>query len=166
MVAVYLSLGSNIDKEYNIVSAITQLKRYFPQLVCSPVYETEAVGFEGDNFYNLVIGIETKLSLPSLQCLIRLLEFSHGRVRNSEKFNSRTLDIDILLYGDCTGCHTNINLPRNEILKYAFVLKPLADIAPQLIHPILHISYQNLWSEYSTRQEFKTQHLTEASLFF
>lgn len=144
MTRVYLSFGSNIDREHNIRSGLDALARHFPQLVLSPVYESSAVGFDGEAFLNLVVAIDTELSVGELSAMLRAIEADHGRTRGEKKFASRTLDIDILTYGDAVGVIDGVELPRDEILKHAFVLKPLADIAPEERHPLLQKNYAEL----------------------
>lgn len=144
MTRVYLSFGSNIDREHNIRSGLDALARHFPGLMLSPVYESAAVGFDGEPFFNLVVAIDTDLAVGELSALLRAIEADHGRTRGEKKFASRTLDIDILTYGDNVGTIDGVELPRDEILKHAFVLKPLADIAPQDIHPLRGKSYAQL----------------------
>lgn len=144
MTKVYLSLGSNIDREANIASGLDALAREFGSVALSPVYESEAVGFDGEPFLNLVAAIETALSVGELASVLRRIEAEHGRVRGEKKFASRTLDIDILTYADAVGVVDGVELPRDEILKHAFVLKPLADLAPQERHPETGQRYQDL----------------------
>ncbi|MBD3645599.1 2-amino-4-hydroxy-6-hydroxymethyldihydropteridine diphosphokinase [Alcanivorax sp.] len=144
---VYLSLGSNIDRAHNIRSGLQALAAAFGELAVSPVYESEAVGFSGDAFYNLVVGIDTTLSVGELAAALRDIEKDHGRVRGEKKFSSRTLDIDILTYDDLTGEIDGVQLPRDEILKHAFVLKPLVDLAPDAIHPEIDKPYRQLLEE-------------------
>lgn len=141
---VFLSLGSNIDREHNIRSGLNALARIFTPLAISPVYESEAVGFDGDAFYNLVVGLKATLSVGELAACLKDIEKDHGRVRGEKKFSSRTLDIDILTYNDCVGEVDGVQLPRDEILKHAFVLKPLVDLAPDALHPETKTSYQAL----------------------
>lgn len=144
---VYLSLGSNIDREHNIRSGLTALAATFGELMVSPVYESEAVGFSGDAFYNLVVGVDTDLTVGELAAVLRQIEKDHGRVRGEKKFSSRTLDIDILTYNDLTGEIDGVQLPRDEILKHAFVLRPLVDLAPDAIHPEIGKPYRQLLEE-------------------
>lgn len=144
MTRVYLSFGSNIDREHNIRSGLDALARHFPQLLLSPVYESSAVGFDGEAFLNLVVAIDTELCVGELSAMLRAIEADHGRTRGEKKFASRTLDIDILTYGDAVGVIDGVELPRDEILKHAFVLKPLADIAPEERHPLLQKNYAEL----------------------
>lgn len=148
MAKVFLSLGSNIEREHHISLALNELRAAFGEISCSPVYESEAVGFNGDPFYNLVVGIETEQAIGHLNTFLHRLEDQHGRIRGEEKFSARTLDIDILLYDDWVGTFDKVNLPRGEILKHAFVLLPLADLIPQEQHPIEHKSYAELWQNF------------------
>ena len=148
MATVYLSLGSNIDREKNLSAGLDALVKAFGDLRMSEVFESEAVGFDGDNFYNLVAAIETDLSVGELAMRLRDIEDENGRVRSGPKFSARTLDIDILTYGDHTGVIDGVKLPRSEILKNAFVLLPLSELAPDTVHPLEGKTYQQLWEEY------------------
>nr|WP_010133382.1 2-amino-4-hydroxy-6-hydroxymethyldihydropteridine diphosphokinase [Microbulbifer agarilyticus] len=148
MAIVYLSLGSNIDREKHLCAALDALVEAFGDLKMSQVYESEAVGFEGDNFYNLVAAIDTGLSVGELALRLRDIEDANGRVRSGPKFSARTLDIDILTYGDLTGEVDGVALPRDEILKNAFVLLPFSELAPQAVHPVAKQTYQQLWEAY------------------
>ena len=141
---VFLSLGSNIDRDSNIRGGLDALARHFGTIRLSPVYESEAVGFDGSPFFNLVAAIDTDMAVGELAQLLRDIEAAHGRRRGEKKFSSRTLDIDILTYGDLVGEHDGVSLPRDEILKHAFVLMPLADLAPQARHPERDVAYAEL----------------------
>lgn len=148
MAEVTLSLGSNIDREHNIRSGLDALRAAFGDVEISPVYESEAVGFEGEAFLNLVAVIRTDLPVGELSDRLRAIEADHGRVREGgKKFSSRTLDIDILTCGDLTGVVEGVELPRDEILKHAFVLMPLADLRPEGVHPTEKKSYRELLAE-------------------
>ena len=103
MSTVFLSRGSNSDRQHNIGSGLDDLATAFGELRLSPVYESEAVGFKGSPFFNLVVALETDLPVAALADRLRDIERAHGRVRGEKKFASRTLDIDILTYGDLTG---------------------------------------------------------------
>ncbi|MDX1693259.1 MAG: 2-amino-4-hydroxy-6-hydroxymethyldihydropteridine diphosphokinase [Ketobacteraceae bacterium] len=153
MTRVYLSLGSNIDRHKHIRNALHELSALFGHLVLSTVYESEAVGFAGDHFYNLVVGLDTDLSIGELQAEIKRIEDDNGRVRGGPKFSSRTLDIDILTYGDFVGEEAGVTLPRDEITKNAFVLLPLSEVAPDELHPELNKSFQTLWEEYDKSRQ-------------
>ncbi|HTF97901.1 MAG TPA: 2-amino-4-hydroxy-6-hydroxymethyldihydropteridine diphosphokinase [Cellvibrio sp.] len=148
MTVIYLSLGSNVDRHKHILSALDALNNLLGELVVSSVYESKSVGFDGSNFFNLVVGAETDLSITELSENLKRIEDDNGRKRNGPKFSPRTLDIDILTYGDFVGVENGIELPRAEITKNAFVLLPLAEIAPSVSHPQLQKTYQQLWADY------------------
>lgn len=148
MTVGYISIGSNVEKERNITSSLKALETQFGQLLISNVYETEAVGFVGDSFYNLVVGFESSLTAKEVAKLLRQIELDHGRSRDSQKFSPRTLDLDLILYGDAIISDGRLQLPRDEILRYAFVLEPLAEIAGEKKHPISGRSYRDLWEDF------------------
>lgn len=145
MVRVYVGVGSNIDPEWNIREGIKSLRSRFGELIISPVYESEAVGFSGDNFYNLVIGFNSDEPYEQIATALHEIEASFGRDRGQGYMSSRTLDLDLLLYGELVVEEGNLQLPRNDILEYAFVLKPLAELAGDQLHPVLKRSYSDLW---------------------
>ena len=142
---VFVSIGSNIDREKNIRAGIDALKKTFGELILSPVYETEAVGFDGDPFYNLVAAFETELNPYQVNDALHQIEEDNGRDRSDPKLSSRTLDIDLLLYDDLIINDGKLQIPRDEIEKYAFVLKPLVDIAENVIYPITGKNLEELW---------------------
>lgn len=152
-VRVYLSLGSNINPRQHLKAALDALHETFGDMTLSRVYESQAVGFSGDNFYNLVVGLECALSVGQLLKCLRAIEDDNARDRSGPKFSARTLDIDILTYGDLVGEIDGIALPRDEILKYAFVLIPLADIASDERHPVLRETYGNLVKKMDIRRQ-------------
>ena len=149
MPKVYLGIGSNIQRKQHIKQAIDTLRMTFGELQISPIYETEAIGFAGDPFYNCVVGITTEFSLLELANHLRNIEANNGRVRGEKKFSARTLDIDIICYGDINGTVDGIELPRDEVFRYAFVLKPLADIAPDELCPGSTKNWGTLWHEFT-----------------
>jgi len=152
-VRVYISIGTNIDRERHVAAALDALQEWFGHLQISPVYESESVGFDGSPFLNLVVGVETGLTVGELSSRFKQLEADNGRRRDVPKFSARTLDLDILTYGDRTGVVDGVELPRGEILKNAFVLRPLADIAPEALHPSCGKTYRELWQAYNTGQK-------------
>ena len=143
-----VSLGSNINKEHNIRSALSALEHCFGALNNSSIYETAAVGFAGDSFYNLVSAFSSDLTAADIVQQLKIIEAEHDRVRSAEKFSSRTLDIDLLLYGQQVIQTETINIPHDDILKYAFVLEPLVEIAATQKHPVNGISYAQLWADF------------------
>ena len=153
MTHVVLSLGSNIEREKNIRFALKELETQYGRLDVSPVYETSAVGFDGPAFYNLIAGLNSKQQLPDIVESLRNIESRAGRVRGAKSFDSRVLDIDVVLYGDRNMRGEGYNIPRDEIEKYAYVLKPLADIYPDLIHPVLGASIASMWREFEMKEQ-------------
>lgn len=148
MTAIYLSLGSNVDRHKNIRAALDALADLLGELHISSVYESKSVGFDGSNFFNLVVGADTALTIAELSETLKRIEDNNGRKRNGPKFSPRTLDIDILTYGNFVGVESGIELPRAEITKNAFVLLPLAEIAAEILHPQLQKTYRDLWLSY------------------
>ncbi len=153
MSKVYLGLGSNLHAHKHLHNALTALARRFGSLEISPVYESRAVGFVGNNFLNLVVAIETDLEPQALVPFLKDIERNNGRDSNSPKFSDRTLDIDILVYDQWVGEAEGLSLPRAEILKHAFVLKPFADLAPDYIHPLSGRSLSEHWQDFPARDQ-------------
>ena len=148
MSIAYLGLGSNVDARANIRSGIGALRASFGEIALSPIYRAPAVGFAGDDFINLVARVETGLDPLELRDFLHELEDRHGRDRSQPKFSDRTLDIDILLYDDLYLLSPLLEIPREEILTAAHVLRPLADLAPDLPHPVLRRRMAELWREF------------------
>lgn len=148
MPKAYVSIGSNVERDRHIPQALEDLAERFGPLDVSSVYETAAVGFTGDPFYNLVVGFETGLDVDQLAAVLSELEHRHGRRRDAQKFAPRTLDLDLILYGDLVRSDRKPYLPRDEITRYAFMLEPLAEIAPTLRDPLSGRSYAELWAAF------------------
>jgi 2-amino-4-hydroxy-6-hydroxymethyldihydropteridine diphosphokinase len=153
MAKIYISLGSNIDRDRNTRAGIQALRERFGELELSSVYESEAVGFEGDAFYNMVIACDVDEDVHSANRALAEIEDTHGRDRSGPRFSSRTLDLDLLLYDDLVLDEQGLRLPREEILKNAFVLWPLAEIAPELVHPVAEKTYAELWAGFDKSKE-------------
>ena len=153
MAVVFLGVGSNIERERYIVAGLDALQQLFGHLSLSPVYESDAIGFDGEPFLNLVVRVETQLGVGALQKALRHIEFEHGRPQNASRFSARQLDIDILTYDDRVGDVEGVELPRGEILDNAFVLRPLSELAPDDIHPASGRTYARHWDEYDAESQ-------------
>lgn len=148
MPQIYIGVGSNIDRQASMLASVEALVGAFGCLSLSRVFESEAVGFEGDNFYNMIVGALTEKTLQCVCDGLRQIEVALGRAPDARKFSSRTADLDLLLYGD-TKCELPLVLPRQEITENAFVLWPLSELAGSLCHPGTDLSYTELWRNYS-----------------
>jgi 2-amino-4-hydroxy-6-hydroxymethyldihydropteridine diphosphokinase len=147
-----LSLGSNLQREKHIRFALSALRGLFARLEVSPVYETRAVGFEGPDFYNLVVVVDTSLDLDVVLDKLRQIEIDAGRRRDEKSFQSRNLDIDVLLFGGENLRDQGRNIPRSEIEHAAYVLKPLAQVLPKIRHPVSGRCFEDLWADFDTDQ--------------
>jgi 2-amino-4-hydroxy-6-hydroxymethyldihydropteridine diphosphokinase len=146
MVRAYVAIGSNVEAERHVTMAVQAMRGRFGALQLSPVYRNQAVGFEGDDFLNAVVGFDTAMDVPVLKTALDEIEVACGRLRGAARFAPRTLDLDLLLFGDRVDAAEK--LPRADILRYAFVLKPLADIVPDMLHPVAGRSYRDLWEHF------------------
>ena len=149
---IYISVGSNVDKEKHTKAGLQGMYQAFGELTLSSVFESESVGFEGNNFYNLVVKASTELSIAEVCSVLKKIEQDNKRQRGEQKFAPRTLDLDLLLYDSQVTTHP-IVLPRPEVLYNAFVLKPLAEIAADEVHPQINKSYAELWQTYDKSQQ-------------
>ncbi len=148
MTLLALSLGSNVEREKHIHFALGALQGLFGKLDISSVYETRALGFEGPDFYNLVVVSHTLLELDTLLEKLYQIEHDAGRIRDGKRFKSRVLDIDVLLFGDSNLREEGRNIPRNEIDHAAYVLKPLAQVLPDMRHPISGRRFESSWANF------------------
>jgi len=148
MVDVYVSAGSNVAPEENLRLACRELRRRFGPLDISDTYRNPPVGFSGDFFFNLVLRFRTAESPAAVVAELERLHALAGRVRGPERFAPRTLDLDLLLYGAAVIPDAGIRVPREDILKYGFVLGPLAQLAPDLQHPVTGQSMAELWANF------------------
>ncbi|MDX1697706.1 MAG: 2-amino-4-hydroxy-6-hydroxymethyldihydropteridine diphosphokinase [Thiohalobacterales bacterium] len=147
MAQVYVSVGSNIARRKNIAHALDLLAGRYGELQLSGVYESEAVGFDSAPFYNMVIGFHTDDPPRTVQRALHDIEARCGRVRTAT-LSARTIDLDLLLYADLVIEEDGMLLPRDDITRYAFVLYPLSEIAPDGRHPVSGRPYAELWAEY------------------
>lgn len=152
MAQIFISIGSNVDKEHYIKAALAILPMHFDNVIYSSIFESESVGFEGNNFYNLVAAATTELPLADVCALLKRIEQEHGRTPSDKKFSPRTLDLDLLFFDDVI-CDTPAQLPRDEITKNAFVLWPLAEVASEFAHPEENKTVGQLWHEYDKTKQ-------------
>ncbi len=149
MPRIFVSIGSNIEPEKNIRAAVRALRAAYGALTLSRVYESPPQGFSGDNFYNLVATFDSAEPVEAIKARLAAIETAHGRTRSDRRLASRTLDLDLLLYDDAVIHRAGLDLPRADIREYAFVLAPLAEIAPDLRHPETGESYMAMWEKFS-----------------
>lgn len=153
-VRVFVSAGSNIEPRANLKTACRALEKHYRELELSPLYQSAAEGFSGPDFLNLVAGFRTAEAPAEILARLAELEAQAGRDRSAGKFSSRTLDLDLLLYGDRVDAP--LKLPHPDIERYAFVLKPLADLAPDLRHPVSGATMAELWRSFSGPREIRS----------
>ena len=147
-VDVYVSAGSNVAPEENLRMACQELTRRFGALDVSGVYRNPPVGFSGADFLNLVLHFRTVEPPATIIAELERLHVLAGRERGAERFAPRTLDLDLLLYGNAVLPEAGIRVPREDILKYGFVLRPLAELAPSLRHPVTGQTMAELWARF------------------
>ncbi len=148
MASVYLGLGSNIDAEDNLRLGINELRSRYGSVDLSGVYQSAALGFEGDDFWNMVVGLTSEQSPLDIQRQIEEIHALSGRQRGADRLTSRPLDIDLLMYGDIVSTEPPLRLPRQDILEYGFVLRPFAELAPDTVHPETGRSLAAHWQDF------------------
>src|ERR1051325_2890020 len=156
MPRVYVSIGSNIEREKNVRGAVEALTQRFGTVATSAVYRSKAEGFDGDDFYNLVAGFDTDDPPVRLRDTLIEIETAHGRRRTPARYAPRTLDIDILLYGDRIKHDSGFDIPRREITEHPYVLRPLAEVAPEARHPETGERFADLWRRWPEKQTLQT----------
>ncbi|MCB1735534.1 MAG: 2-amino-4-hydroxy-6-hydroxymethyldihydropteridine diphosphokinase [Gammaproteobacteria bacterium] len=148
MTEVYVSIGSNVDRERHVRDCLLDLRSAFGPIRCSSVYQTRAVGFEGDDFYNLVVAFDSDDEPLAIARRLKTIEVQHGRHKGEARFAPRTLDLDLLLHGNSILDTPELHLPRDEIDRYAFVLCPLAELAPDLRYPGRDATFAQMWARF------------------
>lgn len=147
-VRVFVAAGSNVEPERNLERACAEIAHHWPDAQFSRAYRNAAVGFDGPDFINLVVGFSAAQPLHSVIEKLRGIETNCGRPRYAPKWASRTMDLDVLLYGDHVEKTADYTLPRPDLLKRPYMLGPLAEIAPEVVHPVLHKTIGELWAEF------------------
>ena len=163
MSLIHLNIGSNQNRRSNIRLAVESLELHFSDIVLSSLFESPSEGFKGNDFYNVGVNIYTLKTANEVVDILRDIENSLGRDRSLPKFSSRIIDLDLVLYGGIIN--EDLNVPRKDILKYAFVLAPLAELNPEEIHPLEGASYQNLWKTFQSKQDFILRQYNVEKLF-
>lgn len=148
MPAVYVAAGSNVEPERHLALATELIRREFPDVRVSPWYRNRAVGFEGADFINLVVGFTTPLSINDVLSRLHAIEVACGRPREAPRWAPRSMDLDVLLYGDLVLDEPRVKLPRPDLLKRAFMLGPLAALEPDLVHPTEKLTIGELWQRF------------------
>jgi 2-amino-4-hydroxy-6-hydroxymethyldihydropteridine diphosphokinase len=148
MATVYLGLGSNESPQANLTLALRELQKRYGELAVSATYRSTAVGFDGVDFLNLAVRLQCEDSPHAICDDIERIHDLAGRVRGSEKWKSRSLDIDLLLYDDLVLDERPVRVPRDDILRYSFVLRPLAELAPDQVHPVTGRTMFEHWQEF------------------
>ncbi len=151
MTEIFVSVGSNVDRERHILLSLELLRARFGDLHMSSVYESPSVGFDGDPFFNLVVAFSTRAEPRQIVSALRDIEGRCGRDRSEERFGPRTMDLDLLLVGDRVVDDEDIVLPHEEISSQAFVLCPLAEIAGQRKHPVSGATLAEMWADFEDR---------------
>lgn len=153
MARVFLGLGSNIEPEANLRLGVLELRRRYGELELSNTYQSAAVGFDGADFLNLVVVLESDDSPMSINAQIAAIHAMAGRQRGESKFSSRPLDIDLLLYDDLIMDEPPLRLPRADILDYSFVLRPMAELVPDLVHPVTGRTMAEHWQAFDNDRQ-------------
>ena len=148
MVDVYVAAGSNVQPEVYLTRAVKLMEEQFKPLRVSPAYRNRAVGFEGADFINLVVGFSTVLPFAGVRERLQQIEIACDREPNAPKWAPRSMDLDVLLFGDVISNEPGLIVPRPDLLKRAYMLKPLFDIAPDVVHPTEKKTIADLWAEF------------------
>jgi 2-amino-4-hydroxy-6-hydroxymethyldihydropteridine diphosphokinase len=148
MPEVYVAAGSNVEAERHVQQAVAELKREFPGVRFSSWYRNRAVGFEGEDFINLVAGFTTALPVHAVLERLHAIESRCGRGRDAPRWAPRSMDLDVLLYGDLVCEEPGLKLPRPDLVRRAYMLGPLAELAPQVLHPTAGLTIGELWRRF------------------
>lgn len=162
MTKIHINIGSNQNRRNNIMRALEALKMNFFELVYSDIFESLAYGFKGANFYNMGVNAETDLRIVEVLNILHIIENNQGRDRTQPKFSARQIDLDLILYANAVD--KKYNLPRDDILKYNFVLAPLVQLNPTGIHPSNHQTYQQLYAAMPALKSYNIEILNKERL--
>jgi 2-amino-4-hydroxy-6-hydroxymethyldihydropteridine diphosphokinase len=148
MTDVYIAAGSNVEPEKYLARALRELAAAYGPLTLSPAYRNQAVGFEGDDFINFVVGFRTEDDVGEVRQQLQKIEAACDRLPDAPKWAPRTMDLDILLFGDLVSDEPGLKIPRPDLIKRPYMLKPIADIAPDVRHPTLGKTMRELWESF------------------
>jgi 2-amino-4-hydroxy-6-hydroxymethyldihydropteridine diphosphokinase len=161
---VYVAAGSNVEPQRNLALAAAEMRRVFPDVRFSSWYLNKAVGFDGDDFINFVAGFTSALEVHAVIDLLQAIEVLCGRPRGAPRWAPRTMDLDVLLYDDLLCDEPKLKLPRPDLLKRPYMLGPLAELAPQVIHPTAGLTIGQLWQQFD-RDAHVMQRIEPTSLY-
>lgn len=147
-VPVYVAAGSNLEPEKNLASACAEIAQAWPDARFSRAFRNVAVGFDGPDFINLVVGFTAAQPLAAVIAELRAIETRCGRPRLAPKWASRTMDLDVLLYGDLVEKTSDYTVPRPDLIKRPYMLGPMAELAPEVVHPTLGKTMRELWQAF------------------
>ncbi|HET7569570.1 MAG TPA: 2-amino-4-hydroxy-6-hydroxymethyldihydropteridine diphosphokinase [Gammaproteobacteria bacterium] len=150
MADVFIGVGSNVEPARHVQMGLDAMGKRFGPLRISTIWRSRAVGFHGNDFYNLVVAFTTDLEIHALDAELDAIEAACGRDRSAPRFAPRTLDLDLLLYDDVVLDEPGLTIPRGEILEYAFVLRPLAELAGERRHPLTGLTFAEHWRRFET----------------
>jgi 2-amino-4-hydroxy-6-hydroxymethyldihydropteridine diphosphokinase len=160
MVDVYVAAGSNVRPEFYLQRALSRLEQAFGSIRCSPIYRNRAVGFAGEVFLNLVVSFSTTLDVREVRSRLQAIEAQCDRPPDAAKWAPRTMDLDILLYDALVNDEPGLVLPRPDLVRRAYMLKPMVDLAPDLMHPTLGKTMREIWGA----SELKWHELVETTI--
>lgn len=162
---VYVAAGSNVDAVRHLQLALRELREFYPDLQVSPAYRNGAVGFEGDDFVNLVVGFDTELAPVHVRDQLQRIELLCGRAPDAPKWAARSMDLDILLFGNLISSELGLVFPRPDLTRRPYMLKPMHDIGPDVVHPINGKTMRELWEGFDSEgHEMAPIDLAEAAI--
>lgn len=150
MAEIFVGVGSNVEPARYVQMGLDALNERFGPLRRSTIWRSRAVGFHGNDFHNLVVAFNTDLDIHALDAALDAIETACGRDRSAPRFAPRTLDLDLLLYDDLVLDEPGLEVPRGEILEYAFVLRPLAELAGERRHPLTGLTFAEHWQRFES----------------
>jgi 2-amino-4-hydroxy-6-hydroxymethyldihydropteridine diphosphokinase len=149
---IYVAAGSNVAPLENLRRALDELHRRYAPLRVSRAYRNPAFGFEGDDFVNLAVGFETTAPIEDVLASLHAAELACGRLRDAPKWAPRAMDLDVLLDGDTVAERPGLVVPRPDLLRRPYMLGPAAELAPDLLHPVVRRTLADLWREMQQRE--------------